>query len=45
MRDFIIVTVLCLAAAIAVDHFWLNGKYFGSVAEDLGFAASSVRRH
>jgi hypothetical protein len=42
MRDFIIVTILCIAAAIAVDHFWFGGKYFGAV--DLGFSASSVQR-
>jgi ABC-type sulfate transport system permease subunit len=44
MRDFIIVTILCIAAAIAVDHFWFDGKYFGAVTQDLGFSASSVQR-
>jgi hypothetical protein len=44
MRDFIIVTILCIAAAIAVDHFWFGGKYFGAATQDLGFSASSVQR-
>ena len=44
MREFIIVTLLCLAAAVVADHMWLGGKYFGTVAHELGLDISSVNR-
>jgi hypothetical protein len=44
MRDFIIVTILCLAAAIVADHFWLGGRYFGAVQHGLGLDMSSIKR-
>jgi hypothetical protein len=45
MREFIIVTVLCLVAAVVADAVWFDGKYFGRVKDDIGFSFSSVNRH
>lgn len=44
MRDVIIVTVLCLVAAIVADHIWLNGKYFSKAKQELGLDISAARR-
>jgi hypothetical protein len=44
MREFIIVTALCLVAAFVADHVWLGGKYFGAVKHELGLEVSSVNR-
>jgi hypothetical protein len=29
MRDFILVTAICIALAFALDYFWAGGKMFG----------------
>jgi hypothetical protein len=44
MRDLILVAVLCLLAAVVVDHFWLHGQYSSKVVRDLGLDVSSVNR-
>ena len=36
MRDLIIVSVFCIAAAIAVDHFRFHDKYFGEMEQSIG---------
>jgi hypothetical protein len=41
MRDFIIVAVLCLVAAIVADYVWLGGQY--SMYE-LGLDIRSINR-
>jgi len=44
MRDFIIVAVLCLVAAIVADYVWLDGKYSRKVAHEFGLDISSINR-
>jgi hypothetical protein len=44
MRDFIIVAVLCLVAAIVADYVWLDGQYSSKVMHELGLDISSVNR-
>jgi hypothetical protein len=44
MRDYIIVIVLCLIAALVMDRIWLDGKYTGQVAHQVGLDISSVNR-
>jgi hypothetical protein len=45
MRDFIIVAVLCLVAAIVADYVWLGGQYSSKVMYELGLDISSINRH
>jgi hypothetical protein len=44
MRDFIIVAVLCLVAAIVADYVWLGGQYSSKVMNELGLDISSINR-
>jgi hypothetical protein len=44
MREFIIVTLLCLATAIVADRLWFDGKYFNAFKYELGLDISSVKR-
>jgi len=44
MRDFIIVAVLCLVAAIVADYVWLGGKYSSKAMYELGLDLSSIIR-
>jgi len=44
MRDFIIVAVLCLLAAIVADYVWLGGQYSTKVMNYLGLDISSINR-
>ena len=44
MRDLIIVTVLCLAIAILIDHFWFDGRYIGEVRHEVGLSISAAKR-
>ena len=44
MRDFIIVAVLCLVAAIIADYVWLDGQYSRKVMRELGLDISSINR-
>ena len=45
MRDFIIVAVLCLVAAIVADYVWLGGQYSSKVMYELGLDIRSINRH
>jgi hypothetical protein len=45
MRDLVIVTVLCLAAAILIDHFWFDGRYIGEIGHDVGLSIGAAKRH
>jgi hypothetical protein len=42
MREFILIAVLCLAAAFVADRVWLGGKVFGP--HSLDFIGSDNRR-
>ena len=42
MKDFIVVTALCLVAAVVVDRVWFGGKYTGEVAQELGLSWSRL---
>jgi hypothetical protein len=44
MRDFIIVAVLCLLAAIVADYVWLGGQYSTKVMYELGLDIRSINR-
>jgi hypothetical protein len=43
MRDFIIVIVLSLLAAIAADYVWLGGKHVDKAAREIGLDISAIR--
>jgi hypothetical protein len=40
MRDFIIVTLLCLVIAILIDHFWFEDRHMG----EIGLSISAAKR-
>jgi hypothetical protein len=42
MREFIIITVLCVVAPLVADIVWFNGKIFGLTKPNFDF--SSVNR-
>ena len=44
MKDFVVVALLCLVAAIVADQVWLHGKYTGAIKHSLGLDISSVNR-
>ncbi len=44
MRDFIIVALLCLVAAIVADYVWLDGQYSSKVMHELGLDISLINR-
>ncbi|WP_157100110.1 hypothetical protein [Rhodoplanes sp. Z2-YC6860] len=44
MRDFIIITVLCLVAAIVADRMWLDGRYAGKITRQWGLDMSPSNR-
>ena len=44
MRDLIIVTMLCLFAALLIDHFWLNGRYLGELRHSTGISIGAAKR-